>query len=343
MKRDKEIAKSSNNKEMEKKTMMELERIAMDRKYIHHFPNNQKYISLFSDGLIRAKYDAKTIRKRDLIWKQIENDTGVTFKDFGSLSYFEDTYVDKENRNDKSKLRNNKMKFVDDSISSKTNSFKEEEDEDDDKDIEVEDIITTSTDSRFDTKSLLSSNIIEHADMIDKTLDDEENEGDRVGSNIEQNKDISNDNEMKKNDRNGNGSSDNDNDSDDDDDSTSSSDSESSSGSSSSDSDSDSDSSSDSDSDIKDNTHENEQKNNRTGKNKAKMTISAPISKQSHDESDSEDDFFVTDDGNDDMNNMFEEAKPLSSHDINAKGDKSKGWQTQKQLPGEFKKRRRRH
>jgi hypothetical protein len=97
------------------------------------------------------------------------------------------------------------------------------------------------------------------------------------------------------------------------------------SGSSSSDSDSSNSSSSDSDSDED---------------NKDEVAIGSSQNENEEDE-ESDDDFLVDDSGDKDIAHVFANAKK-EVEDYNVKGDKSKGWKTQRQLPGDFKKRRER-
>jgi len=70
--------------------------------------------------------------------------------------------------------------------------------------------------------------------------------------------------------------------------------------------------------------------------------VSKGVVHNDDDDDESDDDFLVDDSGDKDITQVFANAK-RETEDYNLKGDKSKGWKTQKQLPGEFKKRRERY
>jgi len=117
-----------------------------------------------------------------------------------------------------------------------------------------------------------------------------------------------------------------------------------SSSSSDSDSDSDSSSSSDSDSDSSDSSSDSDSDDSNNSKETGKTNLSNPAKVSSaKDEEESDDDFLVA--NNDEKpENVFAKAykRREEEHSIGKKGDKSKGWTTQKQRPGEWKKKRQR-
>jgi len=116
--------------------------------------------------------------------------------------------------------------------------------------------------------------------------------------------------------------------------------------SSSSDSSSDSSSSSSDSSDSSDSTSESDSDSDSDDSSDGKKnmpTLSKPTSVLSTEE-DSDDDFLVAND-NDSPENVFSKASARAPDDKNflgKRGDKTKGWATQKQRPGEWKKKRER-
>ena len=103
--------------------------------------------------------------------------------------------------------------------------------------------------------------------------------------------------------------------------------------SSSDSSDSDSDSSSDSDSDSSDDEGE-------VARSKLPQQQVAP--EEEEEEEEEEQDDFLLDDVETDNTNVFEHAKEQLPGTGTPKGDKSRGWETQKQRPGQFKRKRQR-
>lgn len=118
----------------------------------------------------------------------------------------------------------------------------------------------------------------------------------------------------------------------------------------SSDSDSDSSDSDSSDSDSSDSSSDSDgdkRTNLATTTTADKSLPKSDVTNKDDDEVESEvDDFLVNDDGDDDVMNTFAKATTNTSRDMSYAGkrggDKSKGWQTQRQKPGEWKKPRRR-
>jgi len=312
-------SRSTSDKNLEKIAREELQRISDDLNFIQYFPNDQKYIAIFSQGTNRVAYDPKTLKRRDIICSRIEKQHGISFGKYDAPSLFDNS----QQSGNESKVPTKQSQATQ---SKKHHSKKSSSKKSSTIGTESNDLASSkaSSDSRFDSKMFQNSNIMEHADVVDKILDEEEqskdenSQSDSSDSDSDSNLNVHSHLEgaHTNTNKNKNESSDSDDDSDSD------------SGSSSDDSNK-SDGESDSES------------------NDGKATVSTnnpppPSTEITNDSSDSEDDFFAVEEEQE-VNDIFCNAQKVSSKDVGARGDKSKGWATQRQLPGEFKKRRRRN
>mmetsp|Transcript_25037 Transcript_25037/g.72425 ORF Transcript_25037/g.72425 Transcript_25037/m.72425 type:complete len:437 (+) Transcript_25037:26-1336(+) len=302
----------------------ELDDIIRDKLYVAFFPNDTKYFSLFRGGE-RVVDDEPTAQRRQMIRNRIAEE----YKDgkLSSKSWFNLEEIEAmksplaaasgPSAGKRKRSYGTGTKTVDKAAKKKVASGKKEDDDPDDDAArnvkaskEGENKTNNSTSDSDDSSSSNSSS----DDDSDSDDDDEQNETKVVSK------------QKEKDDVEEIGNSDSDSDS-----SSSSSDSDS---TSSSDSDSSS-SSSDSESDCHDKTHQASNKNaNQAPKAEPQQTLPA-----ANEESD--DDFFAADDGG---NDVFDKAAQYSTgyEYEDAKGDKSRGWASQKQRPGQWKNNRNR-
>mmetsp|Transcript_14333 Transcript_14333/g.26902 ORF Transcript_14333/g.26902 Transcript_14333/m.26902 type:complete len:414 (-) Transcript_14333:1024-2265(-) len=309
-KRNLEEAKAAADFDDVEKYTRQLEQICMDQLYVAYFPKEKKYISLFGANGIRMQDDAKTFKKRADIRKTIigliQNGQINTNKSWVNMD-----------------LLKAKGFHVD-----MTNMLIDETEADDPTKMSVA-VKEASTHASFPKNGIPSNRKSEDSSSSssdDDDDDDSESNDDNVGNeesdhpySIENTLNVAalNDANNQPPEKNQNQIYSSDSSSDD-------------SSSSSSTSSSSSSSSSESKSDVEPEPEGKEVVNHGTNN----VVSSEPVK-----DDESDDDFLVDDSGSTDVKEVFAKAQKEKVY-YKVKGDKSMGWKTQNQRPGEWKKRR---
>ncbi len=320
-----EEAKQAADFEDIENTTRELEQICMDQLYVAYFPNDTKYLSIFGPGGERVKDMNKKIAhqreqiKRNILIKVKNGDIG-RLKSWVNIDVlraknFDLSFAKEQGQlftKDEDELKND-ARFNSNEVNTKNETIKKRK---------AKDNGLTATPKREKTnipKNAQESDSSD-SDSDDTSSDDSSSEEDTKvdkmsSAKILSTKSIS---EVKNNDANSDSSS------------------ESSSSSSSSSSDSDSDSDSDSSSSSSD---ESDGENSVADQQQKDHSQNTRLQMKKEEDEESEDDFLVDDDGKADISKIFAKAsREVQIYgDMQRKGDKSMGWQTQKQRPGEWK------
>ena len=349
-----EEAKAAADFDDVKKYEGQLERVILDQLYVAFYPNDTKYMSLFTS------HDHKTQTKQMVIRQQIFQriqrgghqfiQENTKKKPWVNLSFLvEKGILDSKDYDLQSSVENGKELYKEKYMDKKQIDREQELQKELQKDIQKRNANILSLSSQEQSQQTQietektsggSSDSDESSDHLNSSSDDDSVDKQKEGltrhnpTKTESKHDIA---AVKRlDDKNGPSSGLSKSKSD----SSSDSSSGSSSDSSSSDSDSDSDSSSNSSSDSESDSSDGNKEDVYTSENKSdsKRNLS-----DNDDHDDSDDDFLVAKNLDTSPENVFAKAPRVDKKDFFLqKGDKTKGWATQKQRPGEWKKKRQR-
>eukprot|EP00978_Attheya_sp_CCMP212_P004647 scaffold10109_cov51-Attheya_sp.AAC.7 len=325
------------NAELEQEYRDELKVIALDQLYVAHFPNDAKYLALFGSGTQRVVDDEKTKQKRNAIRKRIaeSHSNGDNTKKWVNTDALEGKPVE-----DVLMQTNNKRKRDEDAAESTQKSLQADPrwntelleqkvqlvaKEEAKLSLSVDADAVESDDSNQEgSDNEISDGPIDKTNPRGEARSENKEESSSSGGKAKE----SNDKKKSRKEEKASEDSDSSSDSSSDDSSSSSCSSSSSSSSSSSDDDTD-----DEDANVKD---------SKTMPPNTVVTTKAVTKQQKA--TDDTDDFFMTsapeeeEDAVTIAKKAFENASGLHTID-HFQGDKSKGWATQRQRPGEFKKK----